>query len=633
MTADEIRAVWAKYLSGAALSSEEEGALAGAFEGDGALRREFLEDAKLHGLLRARKRAERDSATFEHSFFRRLEAKRDETRFIRRVESQMGATRGRFWRWLAAAAVALVALAGAFLFLGGEKPSAIARLESVRGTVLLLPERSRVASGQDLLSGQGLETVGAGSAAVMAYPDRTRLDVGGDAVIRTLQEGEEGKRVTLAKGTVSAVVTRQPSGRSMVFATPQGEAKVLGTTLRLVVDPDPKKGTTLEVKEGKVRLKNLAGKAVDVLSGHTAVAAAGVELVAKPVASTNVPGKLSAGVERVCQMPPNSWLAVPGTHLRRVVPEAEKYPKIQALGPENITACWSGGAFDSGRNQLLVWGGGPTQYHGNELYAFKVDRLSWERLSDPTADPVDGGPVNADGTPNARSTYGGLAYLAHAGRFFACGGDLAGSARRGLVSPLTWVFDFAAGRWENRKPSGENPSPHHGSTCAYDPVSRKLWWPESNYGRPGLYSYDYDANVWTRHNEADFSNGYQTSAVDTRRGKLVMVGNGDLYVYDLRDGKFRRESLKTTGGNALVAAGVPGLDYDPVADRIVGWAGGPVYALDLDTKVWTAYDPPGAPTPAPNGTFGRWQYVPSVGAFIVVNSIDENVHFFKLPAR
>jgi hypothetical protein len=70
----------------------------------------------------------------------------------------------------------------------------------------------------------------------------------------------------------------------MIFETPQGEARVVGTTLRLIVDTDPRKGTQLEVEEGKVLLKNLAGKSVPVESGHYAVAAAGAALVSKPVA-------------------------------------------------------------------------------------------------------------------------------------------------------------------------------------------------------------------------------------------------------------------------------------------------------------------------------------------------------------
>src|SRR5262249_10104879 len=62
----------------------------------------------------------------------------------------------------------------------------------------------------------------------------------------------------------------------MVFASSYGEATVLGTTLRLSIDPDPKEGMRLDVEEGKVRLTRKAdGKMVEVLSGHYAIAAVG----------------------------------------------------------------------------------------------------------------------------------------------------------------------------------------------------------------------------------------------------------------------------------------------------------------------------------------------------------------------
>jgi hypothetical protein len=36
-----------------------------------------------------------------------------------------------------------------------------------------------------------------------------------------------------------------------------------------------------------------------------------------------------------------------------------------------------------------------------------------------------------------------------------------------------------------------------------------------------------------------------------------------------------------------------------------------------------------APAPTQNGIFGRWRYVPSLDAFVVVTAIDQNVQFYK----
>ena len=56
----------------------------------------------------------------------------------------------------------------------------------------------------------------------------------------------------------------------------------------------------------------------------------------------------------------------------------------------------------------------------------------------------------------------------------------------------------------------------------------------------------------------------------------------------------------------------------------------PVFVLHPDSGVWVAHHAPGAPKATETGIYGRWRYVPSVGAFVVATDVDENVHFFKL---
>lgn len=161
--------------------------------------------------------------------------------------------------------------------------AAVAIVEQAEGDVHLVVGGNRIAArkGHQVLAAQGLE-VGETGSAVVTYPDRTRLEAGSGTVIREM--GPQGRRVFVAKGRLAAQVARQPKDQPMVFATPHGEATVLGTKLRILVDSDPKKGTRLEVVEGKVRLKDLSGKAAEVTAGHLAVAAAGVEPAARSIA-------------------------------------------------------------------------------------------------------------------------------------------------------------------------------------------------------------------------------------------------------------------------------------------------------------------------------------------------------------
>src|SRR5688572_7217617 len=323
-------------------------------------------------------------------------------------------------------------------------------------------------------------------------------------------------------------------------------------------------------------------------------------------------------------MAPDTWLAVPDSKMRSVAPTNGQFAGTWGVGgPGMVIAAWGGGALDTQRSRLILWGGGHADYYGNELYAFDVPTRKWLRLTDPFVNPVMDQEVNGDGTPNSRHTYGGLAYIGHADRFFGQAGSLAGVGF--AKCDRSWTFDFVAKKWTDRAPATTSGG-GFGVHCSYDPGTKRLWWGNGS----GLWSYDYDSNTWTKHNSDSFY--YHTSTVDTKRGLLVVVGNGAVLAYDIKNANYVKQSWTTTGGDALVAKGNVGLDYDPVTDRIVGWRGGSPYLLNPDTKVWTVGGATGAPNEGSNGIYGRWRYVPSVNAFVVVTHIDGDVYFYKASA-
>jgi hypothetical protein len=96
-----------------------------------------------------------------------------------------------------------------------------------------------------------------------------------------------------------------------------------------------------------------------------------------------------------------------------------------------------------------------------------------------------------------------------------------------------------------------------------------------------------------------------------------------------------RQLLQTKGDNDIVNRGF-GFDYDPINDKFVAWRGGAdVYTLDPVTLVWSKISPSASNTVIPtaanlNGTFGRFRYIPSKNAFIVVNAVNQNVYIYKL---
>jgi ferric-dicitrate binding protein FerR (iron transport regulator) len=137
--------------------------------------------------------------------------------------------------------------------------------------------------GDPLFAGDDLEAAGP---AALAFTDGTRLELAAGTRIAGMSE-QPGRRLDIVQGALAADVKKQPAGRPLVLATPHGEATVLGTTLRLLVEPGR---TRLDVTEGRVRLRRMPdGKSVDVSAGQFAVAAPGMELAAKPVPTRPAP--------------------------------------------------------------------------------------------------------------------------------------------------------------------------------------------------------------------------------------------------------------------------------------------------------------------------------------------------------
>jgi len=479
---------------------------------------------------------------------------------------------------LAAAGLLAASIAGFLLF---SRPPEVARVDRLDGAAFR-------EDGSPYRTGDAVRAIRTQGVAILLYDDGTRLELGPGTVVSAM-DARGGKRIDLARGLLKADVVPQPSGEPMRVRTDEGEAAVLGTRFTLAATPG---STRLDVEEGRIRLTRARdGASVDIPAAHFATIAKDAPFTART-------------------SPPIGWTALPSSAMSRVAPPG-------ARGVAAVVEAWSGAAFDSRRERLVLWGGGYSDYHGNELYAFDLRTLSWERLTDPTPAPKLGHDANDDGTPNGRATYNGLAYHASDDRFFALGGALAGTAVEGAREP--WTFDFDARRWTRKTSSGPRPAAGVGGACAVDPAGGKIWWADSS----GIYSYD--AERWTRHSDEPVY--YLTGAMDTRRGLWVLVGQGKALAVDLRTG--RPQPWKTSGGDVLLAKSNPGFDYDPVRDRLVAWAGGPVWSLDPETKTWTADDAPGAPAATPNGIFGRWRYVPGLDAFVVVTAVDRPVHLYK----
>jgi len=226
-----------------------------------------------------------------------------------------------------AAAGLLVASVVVFL-----KPAMV--LESVAGEVRLDDRPAK--SGDAIVAGQNVETRGPGSKAAIRFADSTMVELGEQTLVRDLRE-TGGKRLLVAHGAVAATVAKQ--SQPMIIETKSGEVRVLGTSLRVVVDPELLQ-TRLEVTQGQVQLTRWADKkTVEVSSGHFAVAAPGIELTVRPLSKGKAPADLHELDFRELRgqltLKSKTWAALPWhvtLHEAREAAAKEKKPIFLIVG-------------------------------------------------------------------------------------------------------------------------------------------------------------------------------------------------------------------------------------------------------------------------------------------------------------
>jgi len=331
------------------------------------------------------------------------------------------------------------------------------------------------------------------------------------------------------------------------------------------------------------------------------------------------------------------WSTIPNSQLQSVCPANAAVHAI--VGCAAVVEAWSGGVADTRRNRLIIWGGGHGDYYGNEVYALDLNALVMQRLNNPgPVDDVASCPeAYADGSPSSRHTYGALAYIAHADRMFVFGGGKV----CGNMSTGTWTLDLGTLKWQLMNPRGTIPQGGPGQVADYDPNTKSVFLHDNV---SGLYAYSYDTNTWKKIAEDSYGIDYHMNGViDPKRKRFIVIGaagsrNGGIQVFSLKSGN--RQNLTVRGCADLLNSASPGLAYDPVRDRIVGWPnfGNTVYLLDSDARSCTSQTFAGGPPDShqdglpssTRGTFGRFRYFPAKGVFAVVNDADIDAHILRL---
>ena len=357
------------------------------------------------------------------------------------------------------------------------------------------------------------------------------------------------------------------------------------------------------------------------------------------------------------------WIKIANSKMRDVMPDPlPGYLSIYSFYN-------SGGVYDSLGNRLIVWGGGDgSGYWGNELYAFDISTMSWSRLTDASAESdvktfnecseADPLAYYADCQPRARETWDSLVFIPEYGE---SGSVCAIGARY----PYIWYgynvgatsmdcFDLADNQWIKK-----TDAPVVARISAYDPVTGRVFVHKGATNAGFLRSLDPVANSgdgqWYE-NGAIYSGpswvGAMNMVVDQDARKLIAIGSGMAELWDISEFEpitnngfdpsliqVGAEQLFQSGGEELINSKGPGLTYDSSHNRIVGWVGGInlhqlIYNHVTGSYSWGVIEPASVPDfgyiqKAGNVTFGRFQYIPDIDGFILVNSPEEDVYFFK----
>ena len=315
-----------------------------------------------------------------------------------------------------------------------------------------------------------------------------------------------------------------------------------------------------------------------------------------------------------------------------------------------VVRAWSGGIGDTKRNRLWFWGGGHTDYAGNELYYFDLNTLKVVRADDP-AQPTQCNETMPDGSANARHTYGGLVYIPTADRMFLFGGGSYCSS--GNSSSDTWTLDLSKvgsgspNGWQRMDPTNGSGTPcgdFNNSEAAYDP-NTDLVFVNDLCGGSGLWSYNWSTNTYVQLNTGAANLGLHTKVViDPTRKLFLRFGDGTASKISIASGSsYAVQNLTASGCSGLMNANSPGLAFDTVQNLVVGWPdfGGTIYLYNPDTdscttQTYSASAPPDSAhtgsSHTSNGTFGRFQYFPALGVFALINDYNIDGHTLRLTA-
>jgi hypothetical protein len=317
-----------------------------------------------------------------------------------------------------------------------------------------------------------------------------------------------------------------------------------------------------------------------------------------------------------------------------------------------VVGAWSSAIADTGRNVLWLWGGGHSDYFGNEFYQFDMAAQTMRRFNNPTT-PIGDSSCQlalAGGTvPNSRHNYNSMVYVAHLDWMFVMQGVVAcnsgGGGKDVWVADLGKLVSGSGNPWTRKADFSENCTSGV-CYCAYDPNSRKVFCDDRN----SLFEWTPETDTWVSVSNAVSDNLHFSSIIDPVHKFFVKIGGGFIVTADISNPASVTEVDRgsPSGCSALQADQSPGLTFDTRLQKIVGrpslGAGGTVWIYDpvansCTTQTFSTNAPPdpcvdsSSACPNSTGDFNRFAYFPAYDAYVLVNDGQLDARTLRLQAK
>lgn len=293
---------------------------------------------------------------------------------------------------------------------------------------------------------------------------------------------------------------------------------------------------------------------------------------------------------------------------------------------------YSGGVM-AGDTMSLI-GGGHSDYAGNECYTidFTANAPVWTRRRNPTVTVSNNVDYYSDGRPTSRHTSWFQAYIAARGRHFLFGGaNVWGDGNH--ATPKVDAFNLTANDYDAAGTYADGPSGWQSpnAPCASAKDSAENFWIQNTNGT--LYKWTQTTATWTTVGSFTFYNYTAPMAHDPVRNRLLRVDGANSCYFDINS-SVTETPVTFTGAQAAQA--VKGSSLLWCADLGVfllkRWNSQTIYQIHPTTFAVTTLAVAGPTPDADNlsGTYGRFNYCPTLKAVVYVPNWNTNCWIFKI---